>query len=127
MSHATNNILKMIGLFVLSFVVIASGGGCWINKTENACWDNEATEAFLKYGSLKTRSDILRVAYIENDPGTNHVEVIEKDPNGCSFGSNGQTVIQFTFSDKNELTKIQVFRNYITSGSQMELIEEREY
>ena len=117
----------MLGLFVLSFLIIAAGSGCWIARTEDACWKYQATEAFLKYGSLKTRPDILRVSGIEKDPGTNPVEVIEKDPNGCSFGSNGQTIIQFTFNDKNELTKIQVFRNYIASGYKMELIEERGY
>ena len=117
--------LKVLGLFGLCFLIIAAGSGCWITRTENDCWEYEATVAFMKYGSLKTRADILRTAGIEKDPGTNPIEVIEKDPNGCSFGSNGQTVIRFTFNNKNELTKIQVFRNYIASGYKMEIINEQ--
>jgi len=117
-------ILKTLGLFVLAFLTIAVGG-CWIARTEDACWKYEAAEAFQKYGSLKTRSEILRVADIEKDPGSNPVEVIEKDPNGCSFGSNGRMVLRFSFDNRNKLTTIQVFRDYIASDYKMELIEER--
>ena len=102
------------------------GGGCWI---ENACWRQEAAEAFQKYGSLKARSDILRVAGIEKDSGSNPVEVVEKDPNGCSLGSNGRTVLRFSFDNRNKLTKIQVFRDYIVEDPtyKMELLEERKF
>lgn len=89
--------------------------------------ENEAAEAFQKYGSLKTRSEILRVAGIENDAGSNPVEIIEKDPNGCSFGSNGRTVLRFSFDKENKLTTMQVFRDYIASGYKMELIKERQF
>jgi hypothetical protein len=120
-------ILKVVGLSVLALVTIAAFAGCWIARTENACWKHEAADAFQKYGSLKTRSEILRVADIEKDLGSNPVEVIEKDPNGCSFGSNGRTVLRFSFDKRNKLTTIQVFRDYIASDYTMELIEEREY
>ena len=96
-------------------------------RAENSCWKREATEAFQKYGALKTRSDIFAVLDIETDPGSNPVEVVEKDPNGCSSGSNGQTVLRFSFNDRNQLTKIQVLRNYIASDYEMDLIEERTY
>ena len=63
----------------------------------------------------------------EKDSGSNPVEVIEKDPNGCSFGSNGRTVLRFYFDKRSNLTKIQVFRDYIASDYKMELIVERKY
>ncbi len=120
-------IFKVVGLFVLVLLTITTLIGCWIRRTEENCWKHEAVEAFEKYGALRTRSGIVRVAYLEEDPGTNPLEVIEKDPNGCSFGSNGQTIILFSFDIKNKLTKIQVFRNYIASDYTMDLIEERKY
>ena len=119
--------LGVIGLLVLAFLTIATLAGCWIRRTEENCWKHEAVEAFEKYGSLRTRSEIVRVAYLEEDPGTNPLEVIEKDPNGCSFGSNGQTIILFSFDNRNKLSRIQVFRNYIASDYTMDLIEERKY
>jgi|GEM_PF-3084636 len=135
MNLRTSKILKVLGLLVLSFVIIAAGSGCSIARTEDACWEHEAAEAFQKYGSLKTRSDILRVVGTdilgvdgtEIDPKSNPVEIVEKDPNACSFGSNGRTVLRFYFDDWNKLTKIQAFRDYIASGYKMELIEERNF
>ncbi len=120
-------LFKVIGLFVLALLTITALIGCWIGRTEDACWKYEATEAFQKYGSLKTRSEILRSVDMEQASGSNPVEVIEKDPNGCSLGSNGRTVIRFYFDKKNKLTTIQVFRDYIASDYKMELIEERKY
>ena len=120
-------ILKVVGLLVLALLTIVAFAGCWIAQTEDTCWNNEAAEAFQKYGSLKTRSEILRVAGTEKDSGSNPVEVIEKDPNGCSFGSNGRTVLRFYFDKRSNLTKIQVFRDYIASDYKMELIVERKY
>jgi hypothetical protein len=128
--------LKVLGLFVLTFFIIAIGGGCELINTEETCWKNEATEAFQKYGSLKTRSDILRVVGTleilgvdgtEIDPKSNPVEIVVKDPNACSLGSNGRTVLRLYFDDRNKLTKIQVLRDYIASGSKMGLIEERKF
>ncbi len=127
MNPKTTLILKAAGLLVLALLTIAVAGGCWITRTEDACWKHEAVEAFEKYGSLKSRSDILRVADTEEDPGSNPVEVIEKEFNGCSFGSNGRTVIRFSFDSRNKLTTIQVFRDYMASDYKMELIEERKY
>jgi hypothetical protein len=114
--------------FVLAFLIIAVGGFYWMARTEDACWKHEATQAFQKYGSLKARSDILRVVGTEKDPGPNPVEVVEKEPNGCSLGSNGRTVLRFSFDD-GKLTTIQVFRDYIASDPnyKMELIEERKF
>ena len=54
-------------------------------------------------------------------------EIIESDPNGCSLGSNGQTIAKIYFDSRHNLTKIQVYKNYIASNYKMELIEEREY
>ncbi|HEY6010077.1 MAG TPA: hypothetical protein VIX18_01300 [Nitrospirota bacterium] len=123
----TTLILKAVGLFVLAFSAIVVGGGYWIVRTEDACWKHEAVEAFQRYGALKTRSGILRVADAEGDRVANPLEVVEKDPNGCSFGSNGRTIVRFSFDKRNKLTSIQVFRDYVASDYQMELIEERKY
>jgi hypothetical protein len=120
-------ILKVIGLFVLALLTVTVLIGCWITRTENACWSHEATEAFQKYGSFKTRSEILRSVDTEQASGSNPVEVIEKDPNGCSFGSNGRTVLRFYFDKRDRLTMIQVFRDYIATDYKMELIDERKY
>ena len=125
MNLRTSKILKLLGLFVLTFFIIAAGGGCWLTTTEDACWKHEATEAFQKYGSLTTRSEILGIAGTEIEQKQNIIEIIEKDPNACSLGSNGRTVLWIYFDDRNKLTKIQVFRDYIASGYKMELIEER--
>ena len=136
MNLRTSKILKVLGLFVLTFFIITVGGGCWLIRAEDTCWKNEATEAFQKYGSLKTRSDMLRVVGTldilgvdgtEIDPKSNPVEIVVKDPNACSLGSNGRTVLRLYFDDRNKLTKIQVFRDYIASGYKMELIEERNF
>jgi hypothetical protein len=115
---------------ILILVVLIIGGGLfWTDSTEDSCWKHEATQAFEKYGSLKNRSDVLRVSGIEKNTNSNPIEVLEKDPNGCSLGSNGQTVVLFYFDNLNKLTKIQVFQNYITSDSnyKMKLIEERKF
>ncbi len=121
-------ILKAAGLFVLFVLTLAVAGGCWIKRTEDNCWKFEAVEAFQKYGSLKTRSEVLRsVADIEQASGSNPVEVIEKEPNGCSFGSNGRTILRFFFDNKNKLTRIQVFRDYMAADYEMDLIEEKNF
>jgi len=78
-------------VFVLAFFVTILYG-CF---SESGCWRYEADEVFRKYGSLKKRSDVLRLAGIDKDPGTNPVQVLEKDPKGCSLRSNGQTVVRF--------------------------------
>ena len=127
MKPSTTFMLKAAGLFVLAFLTIVVAGGCWITRTEDTCWRHEAVKAFEKYGSLRTRSEILRAADIEEDPGSNPVEVIEKEFNGCSLGSNGRTVVRFSFDSRNKLTAIQVFRDYLAAGYTMELIEERKY
>ena len=121
---------KILGLTILVMLTIVSAGVYWVHNwvisVEKACWKHEATEAFQRYGSFKTRSDILRAAAaLEKDISSNSVEVIETDPNGCSFGSNGQTVLRFFFDDKNKLKTIKVFRNYIASDYKLDLIEER--
>jgi len=120
-------IVKVLGVSILALFALLSCSLFWMDRSEEACWNHEAVEAFQKYGSLKTRAEILRVAGLKSDPKTNPVEILEKDPNGCSFGSNGQTVLRFTFNDRNELTAIQAFRNYIASNYQMTLIAERTY
>jgi len=120
-------IVKVLGVSILALFALLSCSLFWMDRSEEACWNHEAEEAFQKYGSLKTRAEILRVAGLKSDPKTNPVEILEKDPNGCSFGSNGQTILRFTFNDRNELAAIQAFRNYIASNYQMTLIAERTY
>ncbi len=132
MTPVITKILKMFGVFVLALLAIIAGAIYWLHRTEETCWKHEASEAFEKYDSLKTRTEILKGVDIQNDlrskdTKSNPLEIIEKDPNGCSFGSNGQTVLRFFFNDRNEITTIQVFRNYIASDYQMTLIEERRY
>lgn len=131
MNIQRTKILKALGFFVAAFLIIAAGGCYWAARTEDACWKYEATQAFQKYGSLKTRSDILRVVVGagKDHAGSNPLEVVETDPNGCSLGSNGQTVLRLFFDDGNKLTTIQVFRNYLAAGPhyKMELIEERKF
>jgi len=127
MNPTATKILKVVGMLVLALVVTIEGVIYWLNRTEEACWKREAAEAFEKYGSIKARAAILKVAGIQKGTTSNPVEIIEKDPNGCSLGSNGQTVLRFTFNDRNQLTKLQVFRNYIASNYEMALVEERRY
>ncbi|MEK6743382.1 MAG: hypothetical protein AABZ15_07230 [Nitrospirota bacterium] len=126
--------LKTLGLFVLAFLTIAVVGGCWIARTEDTCWKNEATQAFEKYSSLKTRSAILRASASTGSDVMNskssQVEVLEKEFNGCSLGSNGNTVLRFYFDDANKLTMMQAFRHYSGVSDpdyQMQLIEERKF
>jgi hypothetical protein len=127
MNPGTIKLLMVLGLLVLALLATMAGVGYRLTRTEEACWKHEAADAFQKYGSFKARIEILRIAGIEKDPRSNPVEVIEKDPNGCSLGSNGQTILRFSFDDRNDLTTIQVFRNYVASNYQMALIEERRY
>ncbi len=132
MNPVITKILKMFGVFVLALLAIIAGAIYWLHRTEETCWKHEASEAFEKYDSFKTRTEILKGVDIQNDlrskdTKSNPLEIVEKDPNGCSFGSNGQTVLRFFFNDRNEITTIQVFRNYIASDYQMTLIKERRY
>lgn len=116
---------------ILIFIVIGIASvGVWANHTENTCWEDQATTAFTKYGSLKTRSAITLAAkdneILESKP--NMIEVLEKEYNGCSLGSNGSTILRFHFDDKNKLTMMQAFRHYTGVSDQqlrMQLIEER--
>ncbi len=117
--------LKVLGILVVVLLASIAVVIYWLHRTEEACWKQEAAEAFAKYGSIMKRTEMLRVAGIERDPGSNPVEVIEKDPNGCSLGSNGQTILHFSFNDRNELAAIQVFRNYIATDYHMTLIAEK--
>ncbi len=122
--------LKMI-LLALVLLSLMGGGLYWVDSTANSCWKHEATQSFENYKTLKSRSSILRAARSRGldvaNARSNPVEVIEKDPNGCSLGGNGMTVVRFYFDDANKLTTMQVFRNYRTSDPDytMELIEER--
>lgn len=120
-------------LLVLVLVSLIGGGLYWVDSTADSCWKYEATQSFENYKTLKTRSSILREAASRGldvmNSKSNSVEVVEKDPNGCSVGSNGMTVIRFYFDDANKLTMMQVFRNYRMSDPdyKMELIEERKF
>lgn len=125
MSPLIAKTLKVMSIFVLVLLAAIGVTIYWLGRTEEACWKLEAAEAFEKYGPFKVRTEILRLAGIEKDSGSNPVEIIEKDPNGCSLGSNGQTIIRFSFNERNELETMQVFRNYIATDYQMTLIAEK--
>jgi hypothetical protein len=128
MNARTTKMLQVTGSLVLILFIVTAGGIYWMTRGEDNCWKQEAAQAFEKYGPHKTRSDILRVADTKNDYGSNPLEVIEKDPNGCSLGSNGVTVVRFSFDDRNKLMAIQVFRDYVAAPNfEMELIEERKF
>jgi hypothetical protein len=121
-----------MAILILVILGALGGGIYWLDNTEDSCWKHEAAHAFEHYKMLNTRSAVLRAA--ENrglevrDSGLNLVEVVESDPNGCSLGSNGQTVVRFYFDDANKLTMMRVFRNYLTARNyQMELVEERDF
>lgn len=122
-----------MAILILVILGALGGGIYWLDSTENSCWKYEATQSFENYKTLKTRSSILRAASSRGldvaNSKSNPVEVIEKDPNGCSMGSNGMTVVRFYFDDANNLTTMQVFRNYRTSDPsyKMEQIEERKF
>lgn len=123
----------IIAVIVLVFIAIIRGGFYWLESSADSCWKHEAAQAFKSYGTHRTRSEIMGAAASTGREVINtnfsHIEIIESDPNGCSLGSNGQTVLKIYFDDKNKLNKIRVYRNYITNDPnyQMELIEERIY
>ena len=119
--------MVVLGVAVLLLFGVISGALYWSDRTEEECWKHEAERAFEKYEMLKTRTEILRVAGVENDPMSNTIEIIENEINGCSLGSNGQTVLRFTFYENNELKTLQVFKNYISEDYKKVLIEERTY
>lgn len=125
MNPPRTRLLKVLAIFGFVLVVLFTGALYWLHRAEENCWKQEAAEAFAKYGSLKKRTEILRIAGVERGIGSNPIEVIEKDPNGCSLGSNGQTILRFSFNDRNELAAIQVFRNYIGTDYHMALIAEK--
>jgi hypothetical protein len=123
-----------MNILFLAILIIAGGGLYWADSTEDTCWKNEAAQAFGKYGSLTTRFAILRAsASTGNDvmnSKSNVVEVLEKEFNGCSLGSNGSTVLRFYFDDANKLTTMRAFRHYSGVSDpnyQMQLIEERKF
>jgi hypothetical protein len=120
-------ILIVLGVIVLLLLAIITGTLYWVDRTEKECWKHEAERVFEKYEMFKTRTDILRAAGVENDPMSNPIEIIENEINSCSLGSNGQTVVRFTFYENNELKTLQVFKNYISEDYQKVLIEERSY
>lgn len=120
-------ILKILGILILTLIIISTISVIWLDKTGDACWNQEAEEAIKKYGSLTNRPDILRLSGVEKDTEKNPVEIIEKDPNDCSLAGNGQTIIKLYFNDKNKLASIEVFRNYIGSDQQMVLIKRVSY
>jgi len=116
-------------VMLLSVILLVGAGGIfWAHETEENCWRQEGAVAVEKYEKLKTRADVLRVTsdFGLETSGSNPFEVIEKDPNGCSLGSNGRTVVRLYFNSKDELQTIQVFRDYFSAPDyEMELIEEK--
>lgn len=123
--------VQIIIFCLIAIAVVLLGIINWLGN-EDACWKGEAEHAFRKYGSCKSRSDVLRVVMTtvgstENQPDSNPLEVFEKEPNACSIGSSGLTVIWFTFDTKDNLKKIQVFRDYVASDYKMDVIDEKDF
>jgi len=121
----------IILLFALALIALLGCGIHWLESSEESCWKYEANMVFNGYGNLKTRSAVLSAADATGreilNSKSNPVEIIESDPNGCSLGSNGQTIAKIYFDSRHNITKIQVYKNYIASNYKMELVEEREY
>ena len=118
-------------MIIAILVILFAGGIYWADMTEAKCWQSEAIQAFEHYQSLNTLSVILREAEstgrdITNSK-SNSFEVIEKEPNGCSLGSNGRTVVRFYFDNDEKLTTMQVFRDYVAADYTMEMIDERQF
>ena len=116
-------------LEILGFTIAAIFGlGIWAESTESSCWKYEATTAFEKYGSLKSRAAILSAATEREvlETKSTLVEVLEHEFNGCSLGSNGDTVLRFTFDDSQKLILMQAFKRY-GGVNEMQLIEERKF
>jgi hypothetical protein len=118
-------------MIIVALVVLLAGGIYWADTTEDRCWQSEAAQVFEHYQMLKSRSAILREAAstgrdITNSK-SNSVELIEKEPNGCSVGSNGRTVVRFYFDNAENLTTMQVFRAYVAADYTMEMIDERRF
>jgi len=124
-------VLKVLGMIIVALVVLVAGGIYWADATEDRCWQSEATQAFAHYETLKSRSAILRDAaatgrdIARSDPRS--IELVEKEPNGCSLGSNGRTVVRFYFDSSEKLLTMQVFRDYLAADYTMEMIDERKF
>jgi hypothetical protein len=118
--------MHVIVIVILIFAGGVAGTGIWATTKENSCWKQEAKLALEKYGSLKTRAEVVRAIELEKDQNSNPIDIVERDDyNGCSLGSNGMTAIRFYFDGENKLTAIQVWRNY--SGVETEMIDERKF
>ncbi len=126
-----SKIFEVLGMIIVALLVMIAGGLYWADMTEDRCWQSEATQAFEHYQTLKSRPVILREVLSTDRHVMNlergSVEVIEKDPNGCSLGSNGRTVVRFYFDNADKLTNIQVFRDYVAADYTMEMIDERRF
>lgn len=124
-------VLKVLGMIIVALVVLVAGCIYWADTPEDRCWKSEAAQAYEHYQTLRSRSAILRETastgrdISHSEP--NSLELIYKEPNGCSLGSNGRTVVRFYFDSSEKLLKIQVFRDYLAADYTMEMIDERRF
>lgn len=118
-------------MIIIVLVILVASGISWADSTEAQCWQSEAAQVFEHYQTLNTRHTILREAESTGRDITNFesnsFEVVEKEPNGCSLGSNGRTVVRFYFDNAEKLTIIQVYRDYVAADYTMEMIDERRF
>ena len=119
--------LKILGFTILALIIISTVSIIWLDKNTDACWKQEADMAIQKYQQGLKRQDILQLDLITKDHLATPVEIIEKDPNGCSVAGNGQTVVKLYFNNRDTLSAIEVYRNFIGSDQQMVLIKKQTY
>ena len=122
MRTPTKYFLSALGVVLTGIVVLVIGFVVWADRAEESCWKNESALVFKKYNGLTFRDKILHTADVDKDPGTSFIEIIERDQNGCSLGSNGQTVVRFYFGKDNKLAEIQVYKNYLVANYKMVMI-----
>lgn len=119
---------NVIIILVVAFILMGVGffgSATTAARKENKCWASEATRVLEKYGSLKTRDEVVRAAGVTKDRDANPIGIADGGDNDCSPGSNGKTAVRFYFDRANRLTAIQVWRNY--SGTETKMIRERKF
>lgn len=126
-------LLLVTAIITSMAAAIAISGVIWLERSSGSCWKNEAESAFTNYERYKNISEVSSVVatngieILSKEAG--YIEIVESDPNACSLGSNGQTIVKIYFGNDNKIIMIRVYKNYITSNPdyQMELIGERVY
>lgn len=117
---------KVVITLVLAFILMGVGffgSATTAARKEKQCWGAEATRVLNKYGTLKTRAQVVKAAHVGKDKDANPIDITDGGDNGCSPGANGRTRVRFYFDTKNRLTDIQVWRSY--NGHEYKMVRER--